>query len=297
MAAAVEQLRGVGPVTLSLRTDKLAREYPFGIEPQFSVDASDPDDPALVLCDRYWGLRLLADPRIEVAADCAGWVAEHVVTGRREVVEKWGLGHGFVTRDHVEPAQQVADAETDILAMTDRLGALHAALFHAGKLRANFDGWTLHQFLESSRLVARAGHDDPVITALRCFAAFVDPRFTTAYALTEFETAWTAWIDGAAGRATVDIALNGLARADRFDGQAELLAERAQIVLGRYRDDHIFHARLAQGLHLLGDPVRALLHIDEALKLLPAHGWRTSHDLLHQQYILLRDTITLTHRH
>ncbi|MFI1919319.1 hypothetical protein [Nocardia sp. NPDC020380] len=295
MAIAVEALRGVGPVELALRTDKLAREYPFGVEPQFVIDTTDPDDPALVLCDRYWGLRLRTDPRIEVAADCAGWVAENVVADRRGIVERWGLGHGFVTCDQVESPELVAAVEADILAMTDRLGAMHAALYHAGKLRANSDGAALHRFLESSRLVAAVGHDDPLIVALRSFAAFVDRRFTTDYALTEFETAWTAWNDGRAGRAVVDLALNGLARADRFDGQAELLAGRAQVVLGRYRDDHIFHARLAHGLHLLGDPVRALLHIDEALKLLPANGWRTSHDLLAQQYALLRDDILMNY--
>jgi hypothetical protein len=250
-------------------------------------------DARLVAVDRYWNLRISADPTVRRVADCAGWMAKHVDSScRRSIAEKWGLGFGFVVREYPpQPLREVEDEAAEWLSRLDDAGRLLVCLFHAGRLRANWAGDELHLFLESSALAQAVGLDDPLLVALRAFAAFTGSRYGRSYGVETFEAAWSAW-RGGASRAVADVALNGLAlAADRDRDLAGLVVERAREVLQRCPDVHGFHARLASGLRLQGEFVEAREHVDRALALLPAHGWRTSHALLQTQYLALRDGI------
>jgi len=293
----IAALGGAGPARLSLETDRLARIYvEAGVEPQFQV-SSDFSSPELICLDRYWNLRVRADPSVHTAASCAHWINAHVAAqDRRAVTEVLALGYGFITREHTESQETIDAAAQDLLPTLDADGALFVLLVHAGRLRGQLDGEELHRYLMSSPWAAAAGKDDPLLIALQAFAAFAaSHKYKIAYARKLFDQAWNAWRTGRASRAAADIALNGLAlaapRAGDGDGLGELLVERAGEALQMHPDSHGFHARLAVGQEQRGDFDGARRSVDRALRLLPAMGWRNSFELLQQQYLLLRARI------
>lgn len=265
-----------------------------GAEPDFEVESDDFDaDPFLVCADRYWQKRLIALPTVTTAAACARWLEKHVAPASRpEIEQRWALGNGFVTRDNVETHAEVAAAAADITGqgvMTETI-ALFATLYHAGKLRSNRRVDELNIFLESSDLAAAAGgrRKDAVVVALQAFAAFGSRAMTTEHAIDLLEQAWDA---PDRTRQVVDVCLAGIAESTPFPTQGELLAERAAQAITAYPVDHLFHYRLASGLHIRQRPDEALEAIDAALRLLPAIGSRISHQVLQQQYLNKREAI------
>ncbi|CAL9359555.1 Tetratricopeptide repeat protein OS=Streptomyces griseomycini OX=66895 GN=FHS37_003109 PE=4 SV=1 [Streptomyces griseomycini] len=263
-----------------------------GTVPSFEVRSADlRADPYFRCADRYWRSRFLHRPTARTAFECARWMADHVRDENwGEVAEQWALGNGFLNRGSVESAEQVAEAvgEAGTGPEAERIG-FFLTLFQAGKLRANFCFDELHAFLEFSSPAAAAGslRERPVFVALRSFAAFGSRTLTAAYACELLEQAWSA-----AGRTrhTVDICLNGLAFAAPFEGQGELLRDRAAEAVEAYPDDHMFHGRLAAGLHLCGQYDAALRSIDTALALL-ATSPTASLGVLQDQYLTKREAI------
>lgn len=292
---ALAALAASGSRQLDRDCDRYARRYlAAGVEPQFDVSSVDfGSDPYFLCADRYWNHRFTGEPTLQTAVECAGWLREHVAPGcRTEIREKWSLGYAFITRDSVESLDEVADATRDIVANDDQecSRAYFATLYHAGKLRANFCFDELNQFLESSPLSMAAGthRETPLFVALQAFAAFGSRRFTQEYACSLLDRAWTA-----PGRtyAATDIALNGLAVGVPFEEQGELLSTHAEAALAEHPGNHIFYYRLATGQYLCGAHDAALNSIDAALRLLPAIGWRVSHELLQGQYLTKREAI------
>ncbi|MFE7721623.1 hypothetical protein ACFU44_21565 [Nocardia rhizosphaerihabitans] len=280
---------------LERKCEQIAMSYLAQVvEPQFDVDSADFDrDPHLICADRYWNHRFRAEPTLTTAVACAGWMAEHVAAAVHEpILEKWALGYAFITRDSVESAGEIADATRDIVAADDSAcnKAYFATLYHAGKLRADFFFDELAQFLDSSPLALAAGpHRESVLfTALRAFAAFGSRRTTAEYACQLFDQVWTS---PERTYAATDVALNGLAYSVEFEGRAALLRDRAAEAVGLHPNSHILHFRLATGRWLCGDHDDALISIDTALRLLPAAGWRVSHELLQGQYLARREAI------
>jgi hypothetical protein len=265
-----------------------------GIEPPFQVSSADFDtDPFLICADRYWYRRFLALPSVRTAAECASWLNDQVAGEHRAVIEqKWTLGYAFVTKDTVESRTELAEATEDIVSRDQSSGhiAFFAALYHAGKLRSNFNFDELRQFLESSLLALAAGarREEPIFIALQAFAAFGSRAITAEHAISLLERAWTS---ADRTRHVVDVCVNGLSSAAPFDTQGELLRQHAQEAITAYPNDHIFHFRLATGQHMCGDHDGALDNIDIALRLLPAIGNRGSHKLLQEQYLAKRDAI------
>jgi hypothetical protein len=264
------------------------------IEPPFRIPTADfVTDPWLICADRYWRLRFLHEPTVEVAARCARWLHDHTdAPVRPDIIEKWSLGYAFITKDTVESRHDLTLA-TGRIVDTFRGSAdicYFATLYHAGKLRANFWFAELHQFLESSLLAVAAGQhrDDPLFTGLRAFAALGSPAITTSHAL---DLLGTAWSTVPRSRAVVDVCLNALSAAPPFAGQGEQLRQRATDAVAEYPDDHLFRFRLASGQRMCGDYTDALTTIDVALRLLPAIGARISHELLQQQYLREREAI------
>ncbi|WP_194919114.1 hypothetical protein [Catenulispora rubra] len=298
-AAVLAQLKQAG--SDSRHRDRVCAEVAsalvaVGVEPDFDVTTGDfADDAALICADRYWQLRLIDQPGIATAARCARWLENHVAAPVRHQIEhRWALGNGFVTRSSVESPAELAEATAALLAApaTSETVALFAALYHAGKLRANRAFDALRMFLDASPLLEAAGarREDPAVTALRSLAAFGSRAMTTDYAIRLLDVAWRA---PDRTREVVDVCVQGISDAVPFDGQGVLLTERASEAVAAYQAgaDHIFRYRLACGLHLCHRPDEALVAIDEALNLLPAIGGRVSHELLQQQYLTKREAI------
>ncbi|WP_261557058.1 hypothetical protein [Frankia tisae] len=264
------------------------------VEPPFQIPSADFVTDAWLICaDRYWRRRFLREPTVEVAARCARWLYDHTEPPIRPgIIEKWSLGYAFITKDTVESRHDLTLATGRIVETTQGSADLcsFAALYHAGKLRANFWFDELRQFLESSLLAVAAGHhrDDPLFTGLRAFAAFGSRTITTSHALDLLDTAWDAT---GRTRAVVDVCLGALAAAPPFPDQGEQLRRRATAAVAEFPDDHLFRFRLACGQRLCGDYTAALATIDAALRLLPAIGTRISHQLLQEQYLRERDII------
>jgi hypothetical protein len=264
------------------------------VTPPFEVRSADfAADPYLICADRYWRLRFLDRPTITTAGECARWLITHVATEYRgEVGQKWSLGYGFITRDSVESRGELAEATERIVREDDAAGdiAFFATLYHAGKLRSNFWFDELHQFLESSLLAIAAGRhrEDPLFVALQAFAAFGSRAITVEHATTQLNRAWNA---SQRSRHVVDICLNALSAAVPFEGQGQLLRQRAEEAVAHYPQDDLFHFRLATGQHMCDQHDAALTSIDSALRLLPAVGNRGSHKLLQEQYLAKRDAI------
>ncbi|MGW4371637.1 hypothetical protein ACWEKT_39060 [Nocardia takedensis] len=286
--AALAALRGSQSRQLDRESALYAQRYiDARVEPQFTIGSADfAADPYLICADRYWNLRLSTEPTLRCAAECAGWLNDHVAEEfRGPIREKWALGYGFITRASVESAGEIADTTAEVITGhdSDCSRAFFATLYHAGKLRANLRFDELHQFLESSPLAYAAGpfRDGPLFIALRAFAAFGSHRITEGHARELLDRAWSA---PERTRAAIDVALNGLAISVPFDGQGELLRDRATQALSRFPDDFMFHQRLANGQFLCGDHDAALASIDKALEELPAVGWRGSHELLSEQF-------------
>ncbi|MEZ0110876.1 hypothetical protein ABH920_004891 [Catenulispora sp. EB89] len=236
-------------------------------------------------------------PGIATAAQCARWLEKHAAPVRHQIEHRWALGNGFVTRSSVESPAELAEATAVLLAApaapaTSETVALFAALYHAGKLRANRAFDALRMFLDASPLLEAAGarRDDPAVIALRSLAAFGSRAMTTDYAIRLLDVAWSA---PERTREVVDVCVQGISDAVPFAGQGVLLTERASEAVAAYQAerDHIFRYRLACGLHLCHRPDEALVAIDEALSLLPAIGGRVSHELLQQQYLTKREAI------
>ncbi|SFQ63366.1 hypothetical protein SAMN05421810_11157 [Amycolatopsis arida] len=275
--------------------DRIARELlADGTEPPFEVRSADFAGDALLICaDRYWYWRFLDRPSVSTAAACARWLHAHVAgDARTEVAEKWALGYAFVTKDSVESGTEI-EAATGAVMDGDHGSAdiaYFAALYHAGKLRANFGFDELDRFLDASLLALAAGEhrEDPLFVALRAFSAFGRTAITSRHAVALFERAWH---DPRRTRHVVDVCLNGLWVARPFDGQGELLRDRALEAVRCHPGDHVFHYRLAVGHRMCENHDAALDDIDEALALLPAIGRRGSHKQLQEQYLAERNTI------
>jgi hypothetical protein len=265
-----------------------------GVEPDFDVASADFEkNPFLICADRFWQRRLIDNPSISTAAACARWMDKHVAElARPEIEQRWALGNAFVTRDSVESRTEVADATAKILA--DRAlpesAAYFAAMYHAGKLRANRMFDELRSFLESSPLAAAAGslRNDAAFVAMLAFASFGSRAMSNAYAAELLEQAWNA---SGRTRQVTDVCLAAIAEAVPFDAQGEMLVEHSAQAVAAYPTDHLFWYRLASGLHLCQRPDEALRAIDDALRLLPAIGARISHQVLQQQYLTKREAI------
>ncbi|ATL69594.1 hypothetical protein [Nocardia terpenica] len=282
-------LVSAGSRRLDRECDSIARRYvEERVEPQFRIHSVDfAADPFLIVADRYWNLRFGSEPTLRTAVECAGWLDEHIDAEYLEPVrEKWVIGYGFITRNSVESADEIADATADIIA-ADPTGsrAYFATMYHAAKLRADYGFDELDQFLESSPLSVSIGGkywDRPLFVAMRAFAAFGSRRITVAHARELFDRAWGA---PDRTRETMDVALHGLAVGDEFDRQGELLRDHAAEAVAIHPADHIFHYRLAVGRRLCAEYDAALDSIHTALRILPKIGWRISHDLLQEQYL------------
>ncbi|MFE3445940.1 hypothetical protein ACFXNW_23155 [Nocardia sp. NPDC059180] len=286
-----------GTRELERECDAFARHYlSQGVEPQFDVASSNfVSDPFLICADRYWNLRFTAAPTLATAVECAGWATERIENAHRQpILEKWAIGYAFITRGTVESLPEIADATADIIANDDSdcSRAYFATMYHAGKLRANLSFDELSQFLESSPLATAAGahREAPIFVALRSFAGFGSRRITTEYAMSLFEKSWTA---PDRTHASVDIALHALEAAVPFDEQGTLLRAKAAEAIAEHPDNCLFHFRLALGAFLCDDHDAALTSIDDALRLLPATGWRSSHGLLSEQFLQVRRSILL----
>jgi hypothetical protein len=288
MEAALAALATEGSRELDRDCDRYARRYVEAeVEPQFDVVTADfANDPYLICADRFWNLRITAEPTLTTAVLCAGWLAVHVAEQvRTPIQEKWALGYAFITRDSVESAAEVADTTRDVIDGhdSDCAKAYFATLYHGGKLRASLRFDELSRFLDSSPLALSAGghRESPLFAALQAFAAFGSRRLTHAYAIALFEQAWRS---PGRSRQTIDVALNGVASAVPFDTQGQLLRTHAAAAVLAYPDDHMFHFRLAMGHYLCGEHDAALDSVDAALERLPATGWRGSHHLLLEQF-------------
>jgi hypothetical protein len=271
--------------------------FEAGTEPPFELRSADfAADPFLICADRYWRLRFLQLPSVRTAAECARWLYAHTpgpddgieAAVRTEIEQKWALGYAFVTRDVEESPGELADACPDIVGSCDV--AAFAAVYHAGKLRANFRFDRLHAFLESSMLAMAAGeHRRGVLfTALRAFAAHGSRRLTAEHAGDLLDH---AWYSPHRTRHTVDLCLNALAVAAPFDGRGELLRDRAGEAAAEWPENHVFAFRMAAGLHECREHDEALAAVDLALTLLPATGTRVSHELFQEQYLTLRQRV------
>ncbi|MDI3417516.1 hypothetical protein [Streptomyces luteolus] len=298
VAAISARLRQI-PVSDSRELDRVCEEaaaafLDAGREPPYDVGSADFATDAFLICaDRYWRRRFLALPSVRTAAACAAWLMAHVARDcRTEVLEKWSLGYAFITREHGESGGELSEATEEIVAGDTAAGdvAYFAALYHAGKLRANFQHDELRQFLESSLLALAAGshRQEPLFVALRSFAAFGSESITTDHALSLLSEAWNS---PERTRHVVDICLNGIQMALPFDDQGEVLSVHAQEAVRDHPLDHMFHFRLACARHMRGDHDAALGSITTALTLLPAIGTRISHELLQQQYLSKRAEI------
>ncbi|WP_411574791.1 tetratricopeptide repeat protein [Streptomyces fradiae] len=259
-----------------------------GTVPDFAVSSADFEADAFLICaDQYWRLRFLAEPSLATAMRCALWLAGHVADPghRRTIEEKWALGYGFITCNTI-------DADTTVETVTaqiEQLGehavdaAFFACLHQAAKLRASFAFGPLDRLLSSSSLAQATAHrrTEPVLIALRSMAAFGDRTHGPGYAL---DLMTEAWAHHDRSRAAVDICLNGLANSRPFPAHGQVLTEHALQAVAAYPDDHAMRYWLAIGHQKNGRYEDAGAAIDEALRLLPAHGGRGSHGLLLEQY-------------
>ncbi|MFI6765947.1 hypothetical protein [Streptomyces sp. NPDC050355] len=293
--ARLEEARAADSTARDRICDEVAAELlAAGSPPEFEVDSADFDtDPYVMAAGRYWRQRLQDRPSVATALECGRWIAGHVTDGSWiAVAEHWGLGNGFINRHSAESVGQLTAVAREIGELGDTAGqrvAYLVALFHGGRLRSNFCFDELHDFLASSppALAAGAHREEPLFLALRSFAAFGSRALTVEYA-TDLLT--RAWASPRRTRDTVDLCLNGLALAVPFEGQGELLRRHAEEAVEEYPRDHMFHARLAAGLHMCGRHDDALARIDTALALLgtkPAF----SHNILQDQYLAKRDAI------
>lgn len=266
-----------------------------GEEPPFEVDSADfAADPYLITADRYWRLRFLALPTVDTAARCAEWLERHVAEQHRaEVRQKWALGYAFITRDNVESPTELTESSTWIVERYRGSPAImfFAILYHAGKFRANHDFEDLRSFLGSSvlALACSSFHQHPTFVALQAFASLGSRHIARDSALEPLRAAWAAtdrsWH-------TVDICLHALAVAPPFDGQAQLLRDYALEAAEEFPQQHLVHFRLATGQRLAGEHAAALNSVDTALRLLPAVGNRTRHELFQEQFLRERALIT-----
>ncbi|MQY23230.1 protein-tyrosine phosphatase family protein [Nocardia macrotermitis] len=284
----LETLKQAGSRSLDRDCARLAEQY-FAerVEPQFTIWSADFDsDPSFILADRYWNLRFREEPTLHTAVECAGWLSEHAELVVAEPVrEKWAMGYGFITRDSIDSAEEIADATADIIAGNpggDR--AYFAVLYQAAKLRSNHSFDELLEFLESSPLsvsIRRTFWDAVLFRALRAFAAFGAERTSSEYACGLAEKVWSS---PDRTRESVDVVLNGLAVGKDFDRRGELLRTWSAEAVSLFPDDHMFLFRLAIGQRLCGDYADARISIGRAQKKLPKTGWRISHNLLQEQF-------------
>ncbi|KPM52563.1 hypothetical protein ACG83_30125 [Frankia sp. R43] len=263
-----------------------------GVEPSFRIESVDwAGDATLICADRYWRRRLLAEPTVEVAAHCARWLVDHADPAvRPEIIEKWALGYGFITRDTVEPAAEVTTATGRVLQYSagSAEAAYFTALYHAAKLRADFWFEDLDRFVASSMLAVAAGpyRDGPLFTALRAFAACGMRNTARGTALVE-----AAWAAEPRSREVTDICLHAIDVAAPFDGQSELLRRYAEEAVATSPRAHLWWYRRARGERRCGDFDAALVSIETALGCLPAQGARTAHEHLQERYLGERDQI------
>lgn len=250
VTALLDEVRTADSRTRDRICDEVAAELlAAGAPPSFEVNSADLRlDPYFMCADRYWRQRFLERPTAHTALECARWMSDYVQDESwGAVAEQWGLGNGFLNRGSVESVDQIAEAvgEAGAGPEAERV-AFFVTLFHAGKLRANFCFDELHAFLASSplSLTATSLREEPVVLALRSFAAFGSRALTVAYAAESLEQAWSS---PKRTRHTVDICLNGLAFATPFEEQGQLLRRHAEEAVETYPGDHMFLARPATG--------------------------------------------------
>ncbi|MEU5532926.1 hypothetical protein [Streptomyces sp. NPDC020362] len=293
--ARLDEARAADPGTRDRICDETAAALlAASTPPAFEVRSADfRNDPYFVCADRYWRGRFQERPTAGTAFECARWMADHVTDGSWGVVaEQWALGNGFLNRGSLGSADQFAEAlagtDAGTVAEAERI-AFFLTLFHAGKLRANFCFDELHAFLAYAPSSVAAGslRARPVFVALQSFAAFGSRALTIAFASELLEKAWSS---EDRTRHTVDICLNGVAFAVPFEEQGELLRSHAAEAVEAYPGDHMFHARLAAGLHMCGRHDAALESIDTALALLAASP-TASLGVLQEQFLTKRDAI------
>ncbi len=267
----------------------IAREYvQHGVEPEFPVTSLASFNPRLIVAERFWHLTLVENPRVSTAAACAAWIADHVDWHMRdELSARWGLRFGLACRDRVESLKEVTAAAAEIGAQRDgESRAAFASLFHAGRLRANWNFYDMYRFLDSE-LVRLAGRhrESAIFIALRGFAALGSRAFMYQQGCELLAQAWAA---PDRGRSTVELVTNALCVGRPFPGQGKMLMRYANEAVGLYPAYHAMRYWLAFGYTMTGDHRAALEAIDTALELLPTAGWHTSHQLLREQYMEFR---------
>jgi hypothetical protein len=259
-----------------------------GALPPWRLGAAD--DSFTLCADRYWRRRFLVEPSLSTARACADWLRRHINADLFPVVGAgWALGYGFITRSTVDSASDVAGAVEDLLADTPSPEvAWFMAAYHAAKLRANFHGGALAEFVDRSPLAVAAGALGKgfPLAALRCFAAFrtgePDAADRAVRCLDDLDSI---------GPASTEICLHGMAMAPRPEDHAGLLVEHARRAIARWPDHALLYYRLAEGLRQAGDLDEATDAVDHALALLPADGTSDSHDDFQAQFLRLRDSI------
>ncbi|WP_018504993.1 tetratricopeptide repeat protein [Parafrankia discariae] len=276
VVARVSQALGADPREIDrVCQDVAAVLVGAGVEPPVQVRSVDAADPWLLLGYRYWQCRVRAEPTVQVAAACARWVEAHVEPAHRaEIVQRWALDYAFLTRDTVDSAHDLAVAAGRIVrdGPGSALVAAFATAYHAGKLRSNLHFDELHQFLEPNGSVwavaAGAHHDsEPLLDALRAFAAFGSRQITTEHATGLLAQAWTA---PGRSRQVVEVCLDALVVAPPFPGQGELLRAHAAEAVTAFPEDHQVRFCLAVGLRRCGRFHEARASLDAASRLLPA---------------------------
>ncbi|WP_194838274.1 hypothetical protein [Nocardia sp. XZ_19_369] len=276
--------------------DRVARLYlAAGEVPRFDVSTGNfTRDPFLLCASQYWGQRLLDEPTVTVAAECASWLADRVALELCEAVaERWSVEFAVRTRHLVQPADEVLTTLSEFAdGVLDRSGLRMICLYQASKLRSNYHFEELVSFLDA---VETAGildsEDSPVFIALRAAGLLGGRPRRTEVALGLVEQAWAC---PARTYVSIDIITAALDDAPPFDGQGELLRRYACDAVAAHSEDHAFHYRLARGLHLCGDDDAALGAVDEAVKRIPSPIDASDYLVLMARYRDLRHAISVS---
>lgn len=289
----VSNISRLTPQAAESRSEQIARGLiESGQEPAFLLESANfQDDYTLVCADRYWRMRIEASPTCETAALCARWLYTHTgnltPTQIETIEEQWSLGLGFIASSCVQSPDEVKHA-LHSNRNTNR-ETLFSALFHAGKLRANYRFSELRAHMKGFRSEnADTGLTDrTIVLALQAFASLGGDAKPDA-GLHMLRWAW----ENRSTRTTADVCLNSLGAARPFPEQGHLLRAYAKEIVSEQPADHAAHYWLASGHHYAHDHANALDSIDKALALLPARGARGSHALMREQHLSLRQRIS-----
>ncbi|MBU7598931.1 hypothetical protein JGS22_015250 [Streptomyces sp. P38-E01] len=286
------ELSNLEPSAAEIACEEIAKEFiESGHEPDLTLHTADyQESHALVCADRYWRMRIEKAPTCHTARLCAQWLHTHAdnlsPAQVATIEEKWSLGYGFISSATVETPEETCCAPSE--GYFSPREHFFAVLYHAGKLRANYNFPALSAHLERYRSGRTKDEycDRPIIFALLAFAALgqdSDPYPGLAILRTAWENRTT--------HTTADVCLNALGAARPFPEQGHLLRAYAKEAVTKLSDDTAYYW-LASGGFFTHDYAGALDAINKSLALLPARGSRGSHALMREQRLLLRQRIT-----